>query len=185
MDTWHILQLIDLSLGGVHHSWEEDDQKYPHGNILYEIQLDVEDLVSSIRCFDKGKIKDDGSIRPIHIEAYFNNLDIDPEHNRIEFLRRLPKVLNNGEEGKVVQLLSTNYYCMSKYVVNNHFENKYTNTDDSFHHLFVKLGKVDVQTVGGKVTVSAGHSCFIPAAAGSYSLDCGGKLSEVIVSYIN
>ncbi|KKU09588.1 MAG: hypothetical protein UX13_C0036G0001, partial [Candidatus Woesebacteria bacterium GW2011_GWB1_45_5] len=59
--------LIDLSPCGIHHSWEEDTQKYPLGNIIYELQLDVLDEVATIRNFDKGKMAKDGTTRPLQI----------------------------------------------------------------------------------------------------------------------
>ncbi len=85
-DPWQFVQLhrvekynlIDLSVGGIHHSWEEKRNEYPRGNVVYEVQLDVEDEYCTIRSFDQGKIKDDGTLREIHIEDYFHFLDTNP-----------------------------------------------------------------------------------------------------------
>src|SRR5581483_2733550 len=33
-------RLVDLSSGGIHHSWEESEQ-LPHGNVLYEVQSEA------------------------------------------------------------------------------------------------------------------------------------------------
>jgi len=93
--------LIDLSIGGIHHSWEEDMVNNPNGNIVFEVQLEAGDDKATIRAFDQGKIKDDGSIRKLNIDDYFNNLNNDPSHNDISFLKRAKQ---NGN------LLKTQYY---------------------------------------------------------------------------
>jgi hypothetical protein len=73
-------QLIDLSAGGIHHSWEVDPS-LPLGNIVYEVQKNVMDDVSSLRSFDQGNMKDDGKVRPITIDDYFAALDTDADKN--------------------------------------------------------------------------------------------------------
>ena len=62
--------LIDLSPGAIHHSWEEDNDRFPDGNLVYEVQVDVPDDKCSMRGFDKGKVLDDGSLRPTHVADY-------------------------------------------------------------------------------------------------------------------
>ena len=47
--------LIDLSPGAIHHSWEEDNDRFPDGNLVYEVQVDVPDDKCSMRGFDKGE----------------------------------------------------------------------------------------------------------------------------------
>jgi len=72
--------VVELSQGGVHHSWEAHPD-LPLGNIVYEVQKDVKDDVSTLRSFDQGKIKDDGSIRPLTINEYFLALDVTVHNN--------------------------------------------------------------------------------------------------------
>lgn len=79
--------VIDLSSGGIHHSWEEG-QSLPDGNIVYEVQREVMDEDCTLRSFDKGKIGDDGLVRPVHIDDYFAALDNDPDHNALDSLVR-------------------------------------------------------------------------------------------------
>ena len=89
----HVIEkdtLLDLSGGGIHHSWEEDTTRFPIGNFLYEVQYDVMDPVSTIRAFDQGKIKGDGSIREIHVTDYFRFLDRSDETNDISNALRKP-----------------------------------------------------------------------------------------------
>jgi hypothetical protein len=150
--------LVDLSLGGIHHSWEEDRQQLPGGNFLYEVQQDVMDPVCTIRAFDQGKIKSDGTVRKIHIDDYFKYLDTDPTHNDINFLMKK----KNGRS-----LLKTQYYCMDILEINGTQNEK---IGLSYDHLFVREGAVNVQTQAGSVHLTRGHSCLVPFAAGEYKI---------------
>ena len=62
--------IVDLTAGGIHHSWEEDNVNYPEGNLVYEVQVDVQDEYCSMRGFDKGKILDDGTLRATHVDNF-------------------------------------------------------------------------------------------------------------------
>ena len=148
--------LIDLSIGGLHHSWEENKQKFPQGNVVYEVQQDVMDPVSTIRSFDQGKIKDDGSIRKIAIEDYFKLLDTDPTHNNLDNMR---------QSRKGTRLLTTDYYCLDILEVQDVMTYQ---TENSFNHLFVREGCVEIKTEENTLKLSSGHSCFLPQQVGSY-----------------
>jgi len=163
--------LIDLSGGGIHHSWEEDRDRYPLGNVLYEIQEDVADSDSTLRSFDKGKMFDDGTARPVHIKDYFANLDTDPSRNSLSALTKKP-------EG--TRMLSTDRYSLDLLVLQDTgtLKNK-----DSYSHLFVKEGVLLVQSKGGVITVGQGHSCFIPFAAGTVQLIPKTKRATVLRAY--
>jgi mannose-6-phosphate isomerase class I len=151
-------EIIDLSLGGIHHSWEEDKEKFPDGNRLYEVQVDVMDPLCTIRAFDQGKIKDDGSIRELHIDDYFQFLDTNPELNDIASLKKQ----RNGNN-----LVKTPFYSLDIVELNGTFQDT---TKDSFVHLYIRDGEVDITTSDGKVHVEKGHSCFIPYDAHSYTI---------------
>ncbi len=162
--------IIDLSGGGLHHSWEED-ASLPLGNIVYEVQQDVADDVSTLRSFDQGKIKDDGSVRALSIDDYFRFLDTSPERND-------PGAGIRKRSGDT--LFATKYYCLDKKMI----EQKTTSsTDGSFVHLFVTQGQLEVTGPEGTVTVGRGHSCFIPADVGEYTLVPQGS-AEVLKTYI-
>lgn len=75
--------VVDLSGGGLHHSWEEDSIHCPQGNIVYEVQQDVMDPKCTIRAFDQGKFKEDGTIREIQVEDYFKYIDSDEKKNTL------------------------------------------------------------------------------------------------------
>jgi len=139
--------LIDLSGGGLHHSWEEDPLN-PLGNVVYEVQQDVMDPVSTIRSFDQGKILADGSVREIHIDDYFHHLDLDEKRNTY-----IPTQVEDQH------LFSTPHYSLSRLAINSDQPMK---TESSFHHLFVKEGEIIVASPKGRVEVTRGHSCFVP-----------------------
>jgi len=150
-------ELVDLSSGGIHHSWEESDEN-PLGNIVYEVQHDVMDPQCTIRSFDQGKFKDDGTIREIHIQDYFDNIDTDsvvndPSHAIVQ---------RNGEN-----LLSTPYYCLDEIIVS---EKKEVSIGQSFEHIYVQSGEVTIAGGEGGVVVSQGNSAFLPYSLSSYSI---------------
>jgi mannose-6-phosphate isomerase class I len=141
--------IVDLSGGGLHHSWEEDMVNYPMGNILYEVQQDVMDPICTIRSFDQGKFKDDGTIREIHIDDYFKYIDTDEKRNTLSI-----------EKNKNGVLFDTDYYSLSLLSLS---KSERFESSTSFHHLFVKEGKIVVSDMSGNTTnVEQGHSCFIP-----------------------
>ena len=165
--------LIDLSSGGIHHSWEEDRNKYPMGNVLYEIQKDVMDPISTIRAFDQGKISNNGTIREIHINDYFKYLDTNPQHNNI---------INATLHEKDGQLLSTPYYCLNKLIINKNYVDL---TKKSFVHLFVLSGKASITSEDGAVIVSKGYSCFIPEIVGKYTIKPLSNNLIILKAFIN
>lgn len=163
--------VVDPSAGGIHHSWEEDLENYPLGNVLYEIQKDVMDPVCTIRSFDKGKLKSDGSIREINVDDYFKYLDTDPEHNDIA--KMTPDRAGNS-------LIKTSDYSLDILELDSEVEEK---TNGTFIHLFVRDGAVEVSASDGRVLVTAGYSCFIPENVLTYSIKPIGKRSVLLKAY--
>lgn len=163
---------IDLSPGGLHHSWEEDAQHCPLGNVVFEIQQDVSDDDSTIRSFDKGKIKKNGEIRPIQVEDYFANLDTDPGHNDLSLATRKRSGTN---------LLTTPYYSLDLVPVNKEIEQE---TLSSFIHLFVVEGGLEVESASHTVSVDRGYSCLVPHTTGIFSLIPTKPNTVVLKSYI-
>lgn len=165
--------LLDLSEGAVHHSWEENKEKFPLGNIVYEVQMDVMDPYCTIRSFDQGKMKEDGSIREIHIDDYFQFLDSDPTHNNIDYLRRTAQDSN---------LLHTPYYSLDILEIHSV---RPVSTGSSFNHLYVRDGDIEVQTRDGMVRLTRGHSCFVPQNVGQYQIKTNVEQSVVLKTYIS
>jgi len=158
--------IVDLSSGGVHHSWEED--KYnPRGNIVFEVQQDEMDPISTIRSFDQGKFLKDGTIRDLQIEDYFKYLDTSEEKNTL-------KTQQNN-----TLLFNTPFYTLKIIKETKKIEMK---AERSFHHYFVKQGSVALSSENGELWVDQGHSCFIPKGA-SYSIEAS-KNSELLQTSI-
>jgi len=164
-------EMVDLSLGGIHHSWEENLEACPLGNVLYEVQLNVMDPVSTIRSFDQGKIKSDGTIRKVHIEDYFQLIDTDPDRNDLKKMKIIRK------ENK---LLKTKYYSLDILEISQPITET---TNNSFVHLFVRNGKAQIKCDEGKVILGKGHSCLVPEFAKTYRITPF-KDSVILKTYI-
>ena len=178
-------QAIDLSKGGIHHSWEQDLKKNPEGNVLYEVQKNVYDPVSTIRCFDEGKIKDDGSVRELHIEDYFEQIDKDPKANDPKSHIGKGKVLKQSSRQTVRQIFDNQHYQLRELSFQSGMSNGFTTTTDSFHHVFVRSGSVKLLWDKGELMLTAGFSGFVPACIGKYELKtykC--KMAKVLVTYV-
>lgn len=175
-------QLVDLSGGGIHHSWEEDAVNLPLGNVLYELQAEAMDDVSTLRSFDKGKMAPDGSIRQLHIEDYFKLIDRAPESNKPGNHIATPELLESTDVYTLQRLLSTKYYSLEQLLLTGSGAVYETQIND-YRHLFVKEGVVEVVTDSLTIEVSRGHSCFIPAAAWAYKIRSLDNNSQVLVSY--
>jgi len=175
-------QLIDLSCGGLHHSWEEDPERAPLGNVLYELCGEAMDKVATMRSFDKGKMEADGSIRQLQIKDYFALIDRRAETNDPAAHIRNPESRERTEDYSLDSLLKTPYYNLDKLSLAKpgaQFEERLTR----FKHLFVKAGRIEISAGTTTVTVTAGHSCFIPAAAEAHTVKNLADKSEVLVSY--
>jgi len=163
-------QAIDLSSGGVQHSWEENHHYAPNGNIVYEVQLNVFDPVSTIRSFDKGKIKDDGSVREIHIDDYFKFIDRGKKANEPNTHFRSGRILMSSSQALVKQIFKTPDYSLQEITVSKATRNNYTTPKGTFHHLFVRKGSIDLRTVNQTWVITNGYAIFIPASTGSYTI---------------
>jgi mannose-6-phosphate isomerase class I len=163
---------IDLTRGGIHHSWEEDSNQYPDGNIVYEVQQDVSDDSSTLRSFDQGKLKNDGNIRPLQIDDYFTYLDTHETAND-------PNVLIQKRHDTTV--FRTPYYTTEKLLLTKTIK---AHVPNSFVHVFVTDGAVRIETSTGSVRVTKGHSCFIPWSVGVYILTPEKENSAILKTYV-
>jgi len=157
--------VIDLTAGGIHHSWEEDNERFPEGNLVYEVQVDVQDEFCSMRGFDKGKFLDDGSLRPTHVQDYLATIENDDEHKELSRHIGKPKVVSDNGVAKVEALFRTPYFNTDRLTLttDEHFAQSLA---DGFHHLFVHAGSVKL----GDQTLKQGESYVVPAAMGEYAL---------------
>jgi len=163
-------QGVDLSQGGLHHSWEENSQTHPQGNILFEIQQNVYDPDCTIRGFDKGKIKNDGSIRSVHIKDYFKYLNRTPEYNQPEQHFTKGKIIKHTSTLTCKSIFVTDYYTLQELIFSQPISNNLTQTTNSFHHLFVRKGNIKLLSNDHTWIITQGYSIFVPASIGQYSL---------------
>lgn len=164
-------EIFDPSLGGIHHSWEENKDECPLGNVVFEVQEDVMDPAATIRSFDQGKIKDDGTVRDLNIDDYFKYLDTDPTHNDAN--------LNKGNrEGN--RVVTTPYYCLDEISINGVEEFK---TGKSYVYIFVRDGEIEVEGNGVKLRLQRGFSCFIPKSVVSYSVKSLASNTVILSAY--
>jgi mannose-6-phosphate isomerase class I len=157
--------IVDLTAGGIHHSWEEDNVNYPEGNLVYEVQVDVQDEFCSMRGFDKGKILDDGKLRATHVDDYLATIEQDSYHNDLSQHVRKPGVVSSGANWKIESLFRTPYFDLDRI---NAGENSLVeqSTADGFHHLFVHSGCAKI----GSHELKQGSSYIVPAAIGNYEI---------------
>ncbi len=175
-------QLVDLSAGGIHHSWEEDATHAPLGNILYELQAEALDNISTFRNFDKGKIGQSGKIRDLQIDEYFLAIDRSPEANDPKRHMRTARNVKSTDDYSLGRLMASNYYSLDKLDLRRQQAN-YTEEITGYRHLFVKSGRITVAAGDTAITVGTAHSCFIPAAAQLYHVTSLTPASEVLVSF--
>ena len=161
---------VDLSGCGVHHSWEQNQETHPLGNIVYEVQKNVYDPDCTIRAFDRGKIKDDGTIRPLHIDDYFHHLDKNDQPNDPNTHYSKGEIVKKTSTQTVKQIFTTKHYSLQELTFTKPISNQFTLTSDSFHHLFVRSGAVVLQWNDLEWTITQGFGVFIPAGVGQYSL---------------
>ncbi len=174
--------LIDLSPCGIHHSWEEDLATIPLGNVLYEIQVNVMDDVATLRSFDKGKMSKDGTLRPLQIAEYFAYADRTPAANDPKTHMRQAKSIEKNEKFSHERILETKYYSMDR-VTFAAKDTVFESPIDTFRHIFVRSGAMTVTAGETPVTVSAGHSVFVPAGCKSYKVTATQPNTEILISY--
>lgn len=174
--------LLDLSPCGIHHSWEEDLKTIPLGNVLYEIQLNLMDDVSSIRSFDKGKMGKDGSLRPLQIDDYFALADRSVSANDPQTHMRKSIKIQKTDAYVHERLLESKYYSMDKVMMLNSGK-EFISTIDTFRHVFVRSGAISLFAGGMNIEASAGHSVFVPAECHEYAIKSTEDNTEVLLSY--
>ena len=171
--------VIDLTAGGIHHSWEQDDARFPDGNLVYEVQMDVPDDQCSMRGFDKGKFLDDGGVRPTHVADYLATINPDPDHNTLSRHLRKPQVIADASGGKTESLFRTAHFNTDRLTVSASASLPQS-LEDGFHHLFVHAGEA---AVGGR-TLAQGRSYVLPAALGAYTIEAGPKDVVLLKTYL-
>lgn len=172
--------VVDLSEGGIHHSWENNDE-LSQGNIVFEVQLDVKDERSTIRSFDQGNMKESGDIRPLHIEDYFQAINTSPLDNRPDRLIRQPQ--GRTEQGiKHTNLFDTDYYLTTS--VETVGPASQAVSIRSFQHIFAQQGDLRVEWRDLTFDLKEGRSLFIPAACEQYLLSTADSTTALLTSAV-
>lgn len=171
--------VIDLTAGGIHHSWEDDSVRFPDGNLVYEVQVDVPDDQCSMRGFDKGKILDDGSLRPTHVADYLATIIQDPAHNQLSQHIRKPEVIAETGGAKTESLFRTAHFHTDRLSVTAG-QSLPQSLADGFHHLFVHAGTASV----GGLTLAQGRSYVLPASLGEYIVAAGDTDAVLLKTYL-
>ena len=171
--------VIDLTAGGIHHSWEQDDARFPDGNLVYEVQLDVPDELCSMRGFDKGKFLDDGGTRPTHVADYLATIEPDPLHNELHRHIRKPQVMEDLGDAKTEMLFHTPYFNLDRLTVAPGY-GLGQSLAGGFHHLFMHQGAARV----GDATLAQGRSYVIPAVMGEYTLVAAAAQTVILKTYL-
>lgn len=171
--------IVDLTAGGIHHSWEEDNARFPDGNLVYEVQIDVPDERCSMRGFDKGKFLDDGGLRATHVPDYLATIEPDPGHNDLSRHIRKPQTLTEEGGARTESLMRTPYFNLDRLTlaVGTALEQSLA---DGFHHLFVQAGAVTI----GETALEQGHSYVLPAGVGGYALSATDQRSVVLKTFL-
>ena len=175
----HTDDVIDLTAGGIHHSWEEDAVRFPDGNLVYEVQVDVPDERCSMRGFDKGKFLEGGGLRPTHVADYLATIEPDPAHNELSRHIRKPIVVTDEPNGKVESLFRTAHFATDRLTIPAGAALPMS-LADGFHHLFVHAGEA---TIAG-LAIAQGRSYILPAALGEYALGAGDKDAVLLKTYL-
>lgn len=174
--------VIDLSQGGIHHSWEMDEA-LPDGNIVYEVQVNVMDEYCTLRSFDQGNIKGDGKVRPLTIEDYFTALDVDKERNTPAHY--FSQTSTEEDQGTTIRVLFQNQFYVSELIsFERSYQGKYSITSSSFHHVYALEGDVSIMASDQMYPLKQGWSLFIPAAIGQYELVSEGGHARVITTHL-
>lgn len=174
--------VIDLSQGGIHHSWEMDPA-LPDGNIVYEVQVNVMDEYCTLRSFDQGSVKSDGKVRPLSIDDYFTALDLDQGRNTPAhyFSQTATKESHNA----TVRVLFQNQFYVSELIkFEQSYEGEYTTTGESFHHVYALEGDISIVVEQQSYPLKQGWSLFIPAAVGKYQLVASNMTARVITTHL-
>jgi hypothetical protein len=175
-------ELVDLSGGGLHHSWEEDSRRAPLGNVLYELQSEALDDISTFRSFDKGKMGSDGSIRNVHIKEYFQFIDRTPEANDPKTHIRAARLRSSSDTYRLEALLETPYYSLDRLTLAKSGAT-FTESLQSFKHLFMRSGSAQITAGGHAITVTAAHSCLVPAATEGFTARALSAATEILISF--
>lgn len=152
--------IVEFATGGIHNSIE-GHPSMPNGNLLYEVEKDIDDDKADIEAFGKGYIWDKGEYKKVKISDYLDNLDknvIDNDPNNIIRTRIKLKDLKNW---KLNKNFYTPHYQMDELIINA--KKDYRIDQVGFRHIFVMKGKGEIKTGDGDIEIREGNSYIVTA----------------------
>jgi mannose-6-phosphate isomerase len=131
------------------------------GCLIYEVQQNSN---TTYRLFDWNRTGADGKPRQLHLEESFKTID---------WTLRPPRMVTpsaRASEGanRWLDVVSCAFFTLRKLDLAEALTVDVDGT--TFHALFVAAGRVTVTAGGERVTLGAGASALIPAAAANYTL---------------
>ena len=152
---------------------------------------------SSIRGFDKGKFKADGTVRPLDVDTYFDHIDRRPEVNIPDQAIVKPKVRQLAEGTIRRYDFDTGLYAFTVLETSKpnpersfrqSFHGRFTSATDSYHHIYADEGPVLITFESGHapVAVSKGYSVFLSGSTGVYGINplSAGRPAVVAIAYV-
>ena len=143
------------------------------GCLIFEVQQTSN---TTYRLFDWGRVDASGQPRPLHIQQAFQVIDLSLAEPRL--LHPPAAVADSGNHWHTV--LKCPYFDLRRLDLRDPEQVMLDGT--TFHALFVLNGEAVASAGGITVTLPAGASCLIPAAAGSYNLRPTGASTTVLVT---
>lgn len=143
------------------------------GCLIYEVQQNSN---TTYRLFDWNRTGADGKPRALHIEESFKSIDWSLRPPAM----KTPTPCGSAGRNAWFDVVSCDYFTLRKWSLKETLTPSMDGT--SFHALFVEQGRVSVAAGGETVTLQAGESGLIPAAAPSYTLSPDGNASVLITT---
>ncbi|MBT3181900.1 MAG: hypothetical protein HN337_05255 [Deltaproteobacteria bacterium] len=148
---------------------------------------------SSIRGFDKGKFRNDGSLRSLDLDSYFKFIAREKKMNSPQSAIVKPRAFNSSEGLILKYIFATNQYAFTvietskkndEQIYAKSFSEKFCNTHDSYHHIYVDAGPalISFEDDFDPVTVEEGYSVFLNAQLGKYGVNPAKSCERVRVS---
>ena len=152
---------------------------------------------SSIRGFDKGKFKAGGTLRPLDVDTYFDNIDRTPEANIPEQAIVKPEVqrLDGGTIRRYG--FDTSMYAFTVIETSKpnperefrrSFHGPFTTSSESYHHIYADAGPVLITFESGRAPaiLNKGYSVFLSGSMGAYGINPleAGRSAVAAVTYV-
>ena len=144
------------------------------GCLIFEVQQTSN---TTYRLYDWDRRDAAGQSRPLHIEQAFAVIDAALPEPRLVQPRPATRTRAGNQWSRV---LACRFFCLRRLDVAQ--PENLTLDGSSFQALFALRGSTRITAGGCPVTLHAGTSCLIPAAAGSYSMQPLEAASSLLVT---